>query len=425
MINDSNSIYKCNENNTDNRSFHGHDFAALNYALSHGIIDMSYVQEKYEMDKKKEYLQQHKWAISKGKDGYWRTYLPDKENGRKMVKKISKEEVEDVVIKYWEGESENPTVREVFNEWNDRRLELKKIAESTHLRNQQFFNRHYVEFGERKIKSLTAEEVEEFLEEQIPKFNLTAKAFSGLKGITKGFLKRAKKRKLIDFNVEELFQELDTSDSDFHKNIKEDYEEVFSEDEMPIIMEYLENNLDMLNIGILLMFITGIRVGELVTLKHRDFEENSIKIRRTETRYKDENDKYVCEVKDFPKTQAGVRTVIIPDDYIWVTKKLQRINPFEEYIFVKDGFRISAQSVRMRLKRVCKNTGVYHKSPHKIRKTYGSILLDNQIDNKLIMGQMGHTDILCTENHYHRNRKDKNKKSQILSSIPEFQYAAK
>lgn len=42
------------------------------------------------------------------------------------------------------------------------------------------------------------------------------------------------------------------------------------------------------------------------------------------------------------------------------------------------------------------------------------------IDNKLIMEQMGHTDILCTEEHYHRNRKNIDKKSTIISEIPEF-----
>ena len=63
---------------------------------------------------------------------------------------------------------------------------------------------------------------------------------------------------------------------------------------------------------------------------------------------------------------------------------------------------------------------IYQKSPHKIRKTNGTILLDNHLNNKLIMGQMGHTDILCTENHYHGNRKSVDQKIQILSSIPEF-----
>lgn len=90
---------------------------------------------------------------------------------------------------------------------NDRRLELKKISSSTHLRNAQIFSRHFNEFGSERIKSISPDDIEEFLEEQIPKHNLSAKAFSNLKSVTKGFLKRAKKIKLIDFNVEELFQD--------------------------------------------------------------------------------------------------------------------------------------------------------------------------------------------------------------------------
>lgn len=45
----------------------------------------------------------------------------------------------------------------------------------------------------------------------------------------------------------------------------------------------------------------------------------------------------------------------------------------------------------------------------------------HNVDNRLIMEQMGHTDIACTENHYHRNRQSIDAKSQIISSIPEFQ----
>lgn len=32
------------------------------------------------------------------------------------------------------------------------------------------------------------------------------------------------------------------------------------------------------------MFVSGVRVGELVALKHSDFDDNSFKVRRTETR---------------------------------------------------------------------------------------------------------------------------------------------
>lgn len=389
--------------------------------MDNDIIDMAYIQEKIEMRKREELINKHPYKIWQGGNGYWYTYVPDEIKKRKIIKKCTKASVEDAIVEFWKEKSNNPTIKEVFDEWNNRRLDLEKISKATHLRNIQVFNRHYSEFGKRGIKSVSADSIENFLEEQIPKFSLTAKAFSNLKTITRGLFKRAKRRKLCNLNVEEILNELDVSESNFKKIIKEDYMEVFNEVEMETMMNYLYNNQDILNLAIMLMFVSGIRVGELVALKPKDFISNcEINIRRTETRYKDVNNEYVCEIKEYPKTNAGVRTIVIPLSYSWIIKKLLCLNPFGEYIFLKNAKRISAQSVRMRLNVLCKNLNIYHKSPHKIRKTYGSILLDNQIDQRMIMGQMGHTDISCTENHYHRNRKSVEKKLKIIDSIPEF-----
>lgn len=392
----------------------------MQYAVENGMIDLAYVREQIEMSKRDELLKQHPYTIWQGRDGVWKTYLPDQEKGRVLRKRSTEKEIKDVVIEYWKEQAENPTIEEVFDEWNDRRLELKKVCEATHLRDKQTFNRHFAEFGKRKIKSINPLEIEEFLERQIPEYNLTAKGFANLKCITRGMLKRAKRRKLIDFNVTESLQELDTSDSDFRKAVKEDYEEVYNDNEMQIMMQYLIENLDMFNIGILLMFVTGARVGEIVTLRHDDFDGCSFKVRRTETCYKVDG-KYVYRVKEFPKTQAGVRTAIIPDEYKWLVEKIKWLNPKDEYVFIKNGRRINTQSLRRRLIRICKKLNIYPKSPHKIRKTYASILLDNHVDSQLIIGQMGHTDVACTEKHYHRNRKDIQTKRDIISSIPEFQ----
>ena len=46
--------------------------------------------------------------------------------------------------------------------------------------------------------------------------------------------------------------------------------------------------------------------------------------------------------------------------------------------------------------------------------------MDNHIDNRLIIEQMGHMDIACSEKHYHRNRKSIEKKTEILSNIPDI-----
>lgn len=392
----------------------------LKYAIENGMIDMLYVQEQIEMSKRKELLEKHPYKIWQGADGYWRTYLPDKEKGRIPKRSLEKDNVEQAVIDYWKEQSENPTIQEVFEEWNDRKLKMKKKAPSTHLRDSQTFKRHFSEFGKKRIKDIKPEEIIEFLEEQIPEHNLKVKAFANLKTVTRGILKSAKRKKLIDFRIESVFEELDVSEKDFDITIKEDYEEVFDEEETEVMLNYLKDNLDMMNIGIFLMFLTGARIGEVVALKHTDFTYNTFNIRRTETRYKNEDGKYVREVKDYPKTAAGIRTAIIPDAYSWLVKEIQKLNPFQDYIFVKDGNRISTQSIRMRQKRICKKLNIYPKSPHKDRKTYGTILMDNHIDNRLITEQMGHTDITCSEKHYHRNRKSIEKKTEILSNIPDF-----
>ena len=115
----------------------------LQYAVEHNMINLADVQEKIRMEKREEILRKHRWAISLGSDGRWMTYLPDPEHGRKMVKKATRKQVEDIVITYWRSELENPTLEEVFREWNDRRLELNKIAKATYTRNCEIFERFF------------------------------------------------------------------------------------------------------------------------------------------------------------------------------------------------------------------------------------------------------------------------------------------
>ena len=169
------------------------------------------------------------------------------------------------------------------------------------------------------------------------------------------------------------------------------------------------------------MFLTGLRVGELVALKHSDCNGNAISIRRTEVRYLGDQGGYEYSIKEFPKTEAGLRTAIIPPDFAWVAERLKLQNAFGEYIFVESNKRYTTNVIRTRLKKICKKLNIFPKSPHKIRKTYGTILIDNHVDARLITDLMGHTNILCTEQHYHRNRKTLNKKAQIIGNIPEFQ----
>lgn len=394
----------------------------LKYAVANGMIDLSYVQEQIEMNRRKELLEKHPYKIWEGKDGKWRTYIQDNQNyERRMIKRNSLEAVEDVVVEHIKKEMDNPTIEEVFYEWNNRRAELGKISKPTQERNDQVFRRHYSDFGKKRIKSVTESDINDFMEEQISYHNLSAKAFSNLKGITKGLLKRAKKRNLTNISIDEIFADMDLTDTSFKKTIKEDNQEVFNDEEFKRAFDYLTSNLDTKNIGILLMFVSGVRVGELVALKHSDFEGNTFKVRRTETRVARGTGGYDYLIKEFPKSAAGVRTVVVPETYSWLLNKIKLCSPFGEYIFCdENGDRMTTNCIRRRVERMCTKLNLIRKSPHKIRKTYGSILLDNNIDRRFITSQMGHTDITTTENYYHRNRRSIEAKTEILNKVPEF-----
>lgn len=404
----------------------------LQYALENGIINLSHIQEQIEMNKREEILKEYRDSIWKASDGYWKIRMTYDETGqKKMFKRKSKQDLEDLIVKTHREKVENPTMSTIFNEWVQRKVDLNKISIQTYQRYKQDFNRFFKELGKQKIRSLEPEDISNFLEEQISEHNLSAKGFSNLKTITRGTLKWAKRNKLIDWNVQELFYDLDVTDKSFKKTVKEDSEEVFNDMEMDRVIEYLKERPDMINLGLLLMFVTGLRVGELAALKWDDWIYNKddqsasiIKVRRTEIRHF-KNHKGIFAVKDFPKTEAGVRNVVIPQNCTWILQKLRTMSAFYEYVFWKDGQRINTYTFRNRLRTVCKNTNCIQKSPHKIRKTYCTILLDHSIDNQMVISQMGHTNISCSENYYHRDRKDLVKKQKIMDSIDEFMVVSK
>ena len=52
---------------------------------------------------------------------------------------------------------------------------------------------------------------------------------------------------------------------------------------------------------------------------------------------------------------------------------------------------------------------------HKIRKTYGTTLLDADVDESTVAEQMGHKDIATTKRFYYRSNKSDNTKFEQIS----------
>lgn len=387
----------------------------LTFAVENGMIDIDTIRETIEMNERKKYLEMHPYKIWQGTNGKWYTYFPTKEGGRVQKSRSTQKAIEDLVVESVKRDIESPTVKDVFREWSLKRLDRGEIEKSTYSRYERVFERCFKPIRNKEIKKIGEMDIEDFLKDVIHELKLSQKAYSNMRTIVYGVFRYAKKKGLIDYSIKQTVGDIQFSKNEFSKTLHEDNEQVFMEREEKKIVEYLKNNIDVLNLGLLLIFKSGLRIGELVALEKSDINGNMISVRKTETIYK-ENGKIHYEIKNFPKTEAGLRDVIIPDSYLWIFKEIRRKCPFGQYLFMENGERIRSYVFRNRLYTICKRLGIVVKSPHKIRKTYGSILYDSdEISEAFIISQMGHTDISCLKKHYYYNRMENSEKANMLN----------
>ena len=381
------------------------------------------IDELIVMKKNKEFLDKHPYAIWQSKDGkYWYTTLPDKtkERGVRQIRRNSRKELEEAIIEYWRSGANKKTVQDVYEEWANYRLETKRIVEATHLNVHRCFNKYLGEMKNKYIDEVKPFEWCEFLERVLVNNNLTRPMFGTIKSLVGGIVKWSYKHQYIDYSVNAITDLLDIPEGSFVNNKKTDEEEVYSEKETPLIVDYLIEHQSLINLGLLLIFVTGLRYGELIVLKHKNFIGNVVQVRATISRRLKEDGKIAFKVKDSPKTESGIRDVMVPKDFIWLIDYFARGEP-DDYIFMNPhGNFIYNCSFNRHLKNICKKLEIPFRAMHKIRKTYGSILLDNNVNTRFVMHQMGHSNISCTENYYHRDREDNEKKTEVIDEIGQF-----
>lgn len=383
----------------------------LNFALENGMIDFTTIQAQFDMNERKKYLEMHKNEIWQGKDSGYYTYLPDEtqKKGRKLVRKSTLGKLEDAIIDFYKSEEDIPTINKVFSRWMDEKLELGEICKGTYDRYENDFKKYFTEsmLDQKNIKYISEDDLEMFIRKSIAEKNLTSKAYSGLRTLILGIFKYAKRKKLTSVSISTFFKDLDLSRKSFKRVCKEKESQVFSEDEIPILLEWLRNNPSIENYGIILCFQSGIRVGELVGLKFSDLTGKELHIQRQEIKYKDfETNKCTHEIVNYTKTDAGNRCIILTDNSIETIKKIRMLNPFGEYMMQNGNRRFWTNTFNDRLYKACDKCGLPRRSMHKIRKTYGTTLIDANVEDGLIMSQMGHSDISTTRKYYYYSNKN-------------------
>lgn len=395
----------------------------LQYAMNNNIIDLSYVQEKIKMTKREETLKQHNYKIWEGKDGYWHSYLYDdtKPKNRRPIKKKRLKDLEEVIITTHNERKEksnhlneqNITLNDIYPEWL-RYKSLHTKASSYIKRLTVDWKKYYVGTAiiDTPINRFTKSSLDMWAHSMIKEFALTKKQYMNMSHIIRDSLNYAESAGYIEEN---LFLKIHINPKLFCKVKKKDSKtQVYTEEEQTLILEEAWNDFqgdmsDTTPLAVMLAFFTGTRPGETVAIKENDISGNYLDIHRMESGVFETKDgieykRVAVEVVEYTKSEAGERRIIVPTygmRLIEIVKEINRHNHTDGgYLFNKKGERIKESAVSWRLQKYCKHLNILYKSPHKIRKTYISTLIDDGLNIDTIRRLAGHEDERTTYGSY-------------------------
>lgn len=394
----------------------------LKYAVDNGMIDLSYVQEQIEMNKRKEYLNRHPYKISEGSDKKWRTYLPDKEHGRKMVKRNSKKEIEDILIEYYKSIDEKvepKTFDDIYHHW--RSVQNNLISDNSIAKYNTDYKRYFMDsdFSQKPIEGITEEDIKVFIVGTVKSQELCKKACKTLFGYIKNVINSARINRIITDNPMEFLEAKQfykyctekqkpqekrlISDSDMKKLYKRFYE------------DYKDHPNYMPTYAVHLASLTGMRVGELSALSWGDITNDYIVIRKSEKYNRITKQYFIDKTKNgkeriFPITEE-IRNLL---DMI---KKAEISKGYIcEWVFANEAGRIHASVISSCAKNKCRQLGIDEKGIHAYRRTLNSKMRCDGVSATVAASLLGHTKEV-NEQYYTFDVSTIGQKAGILSKI--------
>lgn len=407
----------------------------LNEAINSGIIDLSDVQEKVDMTKRQKALNRHNYKIWEGKTGYWYTYLPDEEHQKKrrQIKRKTKVDLEDAIVNFYNADSEEErskkvTLKSLYLEWLDyKSLHTNATTSIRRIDNdwaKYYLNNPIINIPLVQMDSLM---LDIWAHKKIKDYEMTRTKYYNMSIILRQSLFYAVDKGILTTSP---FEKVQINTRLFHKvKKKDDHTQVYLTNEQQLLEQEAWKDFDSdksctTPLAILLDYQTGLRLGELVALKWSDVKGNYLHVQRMEVRHQERREDNTWKpaeliLVDHVKTEAGDRHVYLTKTAKNILKEARRSaiksGFINEFIFIDSkGERIHKYTIDKRVRKYCRNIGISEKSMHKIRKTYISKLIDNDVNINTIRSQAGHEREETTYKNYCFDRLTDKHKEDLL-----------
>lgn len=373
----------------------GTKLSLLKEALENGSIDVGSVLDTIMATKREQVKKLHTYAITapSHEKGRWQTWYKDKDGKRINIKAPTEEKLLDKLIPIYLSDSyiDKLTFHELYKEWLDYKKSVSN-SPNTIKRHEQHYRKYFEPspLHNRKMVKIDELLLETECNRIIREFNLPRKEWTNIKTILNGMFEYAVRKKYLAENPLEKIQILVKFKQVVKKTGKT---ETYNSDELKELNLYLDRMYtethDTAFLAVKLNFLLGLRVGELVALKWEDYSENHLHIVREEVRNQITNH---YEVVEHTKTNRDRFVVLVAK----ATDILERLDHQGNFIFMRDGNRITSRQIAYVLEKYAERQGLSTKSTHKMRKTFASNLNASGVPLDCIRELLGHSNLNTT-----------------------------
>ena len=389
----------------------------LQYALSSDKVDKTDLANTMKKTRE-EFLKLHNHVITQRKsDGRWTTYLGNKKP-YKLIVRVNKKDVEDIVIQYYMDSTHyTTTFAECFKLWMDSQENSlnPSLSPKTLTNYRAEFKRFIQDFPitNFEVVNITEKDVRNYFKALMERPDkITRKRLNSVKALFSGTFNFAKSELDLDtIPIRTVLREIVFADCQFA--IEEEKQKIYYQDELQALVDHLRKKNTMVSLGTILAAQTGLRISEIAALKWEHVFPGALHIFEAEHSYTKSDGTRVVEI-GLPKKRKK-RKVELSKEAEETLALLFEMHPTKTgFIILKDGKRATTRTLDYALRQACKICNIPILSMHKLRSTYASTMLALGCPEKAVQDQLGHVEITTTQKHYNFNPYQKSERNAIF-----------